>query len=485
MKKYLLTWALACIYGIAPIQAQNCTFVSPSVEIVNTQQQANGDCQITFNLSYDIMINNGNKFNFIHLWKAADYPHFNYTAGGNFPPTNATALGNTIVNFGVDNNNAIPVLLSTYGPDNSVVLQSPATNPFITIQKTTSTTANADRFVISNISVTIPSTLCGNSLVFQGDAWSSNSASASAHVQCAMTNFALGIIDPLVSGNCLNSAVPHTYSFNISTVSVSKNVFYSVYLDNGNNLFDPANDQLLTSIPAVTPITITPASGFSSGQLNYPNIITSYTNKIFVAVGEVGQTYLINTVIFPCPSALAVSMSGFNATKSKTGSLLNWTTETEENNKGFEIQRKIDGDFESVSFTASKATAGNSSQVINYSFDDKLNVSGRWVYYRLKQISMDGSYKYSDIKKVFFDKTGKGFSVFPNPAVSNRTNVVLDASFAKADVQIFNASGMPVNSVLNTGNKNIEFNNLHSGFYIIKVTDKASGVTYSEKLVVQ
>jgi hypothetical protein len=418
------------------------------------------------------------------MWKAADYPAYNYANAGNIPPTNATALSTTIVNFAVDNSNAAPVLLSSYGPDNTVIVQSPATNPFITITKTTSTVAGANRFIIKNIVVTIPASSCGNSLVFRADVWSSNSAAANAHIQCSSTNFALGIIVPIVSGSCLNTPLPPTYSFNIDAVSVTRDVYYSVYLDNGNNLFEPAVDQLLTSIPAGSPITIAPGSGYSSGPLNYPTLLDAYTHRIFVTVGVVGQVYSVTSTILSCPVALAISGT-FNVARSATGSTLDWKIENEENIFGWEIQRSMDGNFEKINFVPSRANGAAGTGHSNYSYQDKLSVSGKWVYYRLKEINKNGSFSYSDIKKVYFDKNGKGFMIYPNPVPSKQTTVVLDGSFLKADVQVYTATGILVHSCLNTGNKRFELNNLQTGVYIIKVTDKATNASYSEKLIVQ
>jgi hypothetical protein len=91
MKKLSFLIWIALIGIQKSSSAQSCTFVSPTVDIINTQQQANGDCKIVFNLAFDIITNSGNKIIFVHLWKAANYPNYNYNQAGNTPPTNATA----------------------------------------------------------------------------------------------------------------------------------------------------------------------------------------------------------------------------------------------------------------------------------------------------------------------------------------------------------------------------------------------------------
>ena len=464
--------------------AQSCTFVSPTVDILSTQQQGNGDCKIVFNLAFDIITNSGNKIIFVHLWKAADYPGYNYNQGGNPPPTNATALSNTIVNVAINNFGAVPVLLTSYGPDNSVVIQSPVNNALMTVSKTAAATAGAERFVIKNISVTVANTVCGNSLVFTGDAWSSNSNAAGAKVQCAMQGFAVGITDPVVDGLCTRLSPLSTYSFSISTPSATLGVYYDVYLDNGNNLLDPANDLLLASVGILSPITITPATPFNSGPLPYPTQLLAFTRKIYVVVAIVGKSYLVNTEILQCASAAPVLMSSFTASPAKGGATLKWTTEAEQNNAGFEVQRQINGVYTSIATVKSKAPGGNSSTALSYVYNDVFTNAGGYFYYRIRQTDFDGKISYSDVRKVLLKKSDAQFSVFPNPATGRKATVMVPAEFGKVDLMIFDAAGKLVRSNLNTADKNMTVENMQPGFYIVKLTNKATGEMYSEKLVV-
>jgi hypothetical protein len=484
MKKLSFLIWIALIGIQKSSSAQSCTFVSPTVDILSTQQQANGDCKIVFNLAFDIITNSGNKIIFVHLWKASNYPSYNYNQGGNPPPTNATALSNTIVNVAIDNFGATPVLLTSYGPDNSVIIQSPSTNPAMTISKTTAATAGAERFIIKNISVTVASIVCGNSLVFTGDAWSSNSNASGAKVQCAMQGFAVGITDPLVDGACTKIGPLATYSFSISTPSATLGVYYDVYLDNGNNLLDPANDLLLTSVGIALPITITPATPFNSGPLPYPTQLLAFTRKIYVVVAIVGKSYLVNTEILQCASAAPVLMSSFTASPAKGGASLKWTTEAEQNNAGFEVQRQINGVYTSIAAVKSKAPGGNSSTALSYVYNDVFTNAGGYFYYRIKQTDFDGKISYSDVKKVLLKKSDAQFSVFPNPATGRKATVMVPAEFGKVDLMIFDAAGKLVRSNLNTADKNMTVENMQPGFYIVKLTNKATGEMYSEKLVV-
>src|SRR5207342_1163490 len=73
---------------------------------------------------------------------------------------------------------------------------------------------------------------------------------------------------------------------------------------------------------------------------------------------------------------------------------LDWSTASETNNRGFEIERSIDGrNWIKVGYVPG---AGNSGILRDYSFTDKNLLKGRYLY-RLKQIDFDGRPSYSAI----------------------------------------------------------------------------------------
>ena len=88
-----------------------------------------------------------------------------------------------------------------------------------------------------------------------------------------------------------------------------------------------------------------------------------------------------------------VELTSFGATSIGTDVELNWTTATETNNQGFEVQRMRDGgSFGQVGYTAG---FGTTTEPKAYSFTDSKLEAGNYTY-RLKQIDFDGSYEYSN-----------------------------------------------------------------------------------------
>jgi FlgD Ig-like domain len=91
----------------------------------------------------------------------------------------------------------------------------------------------------------------------------------------------------------------------------------------------------------------------------------------------------------PLPAEL-ISLSA-----SVSGNVVNlkWSTSTEVNNYGFDVERSVDNKtWTKVGFVAG---AGNSNSPKNYSFTDQPN-GGTSFSYRLKQIDVGGVYKYYD-----------------------------------------------------------------------------------------
>jgi len=473
--------AITAIFTPMSVTAQ-CTFISPTVDI-NTTTISGPNCIVNFNLSFDLITNSGNKIIYLHLWQLNDYPNHDYSCNQCQPTYSVNDnhghkdLLNAVLNVAINNFAATPVFLTSYGPDAATPMQSPSNNPGMTIVKTTSTTAGAERFIISNINVTVPGA-CNNNIVFKGDAWSSNSNSSSASVQCAMQGFAVGLTDPVVSGACV-SGVPRKYNFTISTISSTRQVYYDVYLDNGNGILDPSNDSLIGSLPVGSAVTITPSTPYNSGLISYPSAAGATAKKIYVVVATVGQSYLISTEITPCGALpLAVTFKNFYATRSNDNTVaLNWQTGSEKDLREFVIEHNTaDAFVQTASVAASNSPTGNS-----YTFNDpNSNLSAS--YYRIKAVNNDGTYSYSAIQQVKGAGRTGDISIYPNPA-KGTAQITLGNVSAPVTVQVIDNAGRLVKTIIATKNT-VELDGLTEGIYMIRVVDNSTGSASMKTLAV-
>jgi hypothetical protein len=111
--------------------------------------------------------------------------------------------------------------------------------------------------------------------------------------------------------------------------------------------------------------------------------------------------------------ALPVELLSFSGTCANEQVDLSWQTASEHNSLSFDLEKSRDGEVWSVINT--QAAAGNSTQLLTYTYSDKMALEGN-NYYRLSQYDIDGASKVYDVINVKCSGSSKGyFSTYPNP----------------------------------------------------------------------
>ncbi|MDZ7623648.1 MAG: hypothetical protein U5J96_04260 [Ignavibacteriaceae bacterium] len=130
---------------------------------------------------------------------------------------------------------------------------------------------------------------------------------------------------------------------------------------------------------------------------------------------------------------LPVELSSFTAVFSDGTVQLKWITETEVNNYGFDIERKVEKqEWTQIGFLAGY---GNSNSPKTYSFTDNNLIGGSKFQYRLKQIDTDGQYKYSETIEV--EISPGNFTLYqnyPNPFNPSNKNKIYNSGLIRRDV---------------------------------------------------
>ena len=136
--------------------------------------------------------------------------------------------------------------------------------------------------------------------------------------------------------------------------------------------------------------------------------------KANISTADLSSTVVFQDFNVNCNFAFPVTLLDFKGRTFNKDVSLDWSTASESNNKGFDIQRSTNGiDWITIGFVNG---VGTSSTLQKYHYDDRGLTPSKY-YYRLKQIDFDGKFKYSSI--ISFNLTDKaGYSLeqnYPNP----------------------------------------------------------------------
>jgi hypothetical protein len=188
----------------------------------------------------------------------------------------------------------------------------------------------------------------------------------------------------------------------------------------------------------------------------------------------------------PCgeQGTLPVSFRAFTAVRNNEAVALKWTTSTETNNLGFEIQRLIGtGKWQVVSFIPTQAVNGNSSSDLTYSYTDQ-NSTRVISQYRIRQVDFDGRSKLTEIRIVRgLGQKGKTM-VYPNPSSDGKVSIIFEDVNAIRDIAVTDMSGRMIRQMKGVSNNNIQIDNLNAGFYTVRILNTETGQQVVEKFVV-
>lgn len=210
----------------------------------------------------------------------------------------------------------------------------------------------------------------------------------------------------------------------------------------------------------------------------------------FPATRTAGSTNYFDYIRFT-PQVVPVEFTSFTGAFVGNNVELKWSTATELNNRGFEIQRSANGSaFATVAFVEGNGTTTEQKQ---YSFTDR-NVESRVNFaYRLKQIDYNGTFEYSSVVNL-----GSTLPVefvldqnYPNPF--NPSTTIAFAVPVKSDVtlEVYNLIGQKIMTLVQgeveagTHKEVLNATSMSSGVYLVKFTavgENGSQFTSSKKM---
>lgn len=160
---------------------------------------------------------------------------------------------------------------------------------------------------------------------------------------------------------------------------------------------------------------------------------------------------------------LPVTLVSFNVMQQGKDALLLWRTSSELNSDHFDVESSINGsDFAKI---GEVKAAGNSNAPIDYNSLDVniVKYNSDRIYYRLKQVDIDGKFSYSDIKMLKLGARSQFVKVYPVPF---RDKLIIDLPEGwngQTAISLFDMSGRLMyrgNQTISSSQSNIVISNL-------------------------
>ncbi len=222
--------------------------------------------------------------------------------------------------------------------------------------------------------------------------------------------------------------------------------------------------------PATGRLYVSNAAALANNANAQTYTVSITTTDAYGGVTTVPVTFTIGARPLP------VVLSAFTAVGvGNRDAQLDWSTASEVNSASFEVERSFDG----TSFTkiGQRTAQGTSSSPSVYAFTDQnvasLATTGT-VYYRLRQVDLDGKAAYSPVRPVSFRKAATVMlSLYPNPAQS-QTSLDLRQLPASNSYQVtlLDAAGRTLRQLTLGGGQlqSLEVASLATGSYLVLVT---------------
>jgi hypothetical protein len=161
---------------------------------------------------------------------------------------------------------------------------------------------------------------------------------------------------------------------------------------------------------------------------------------VSVAITNLNALYTVSTTAAPLPVELLL----FTATKKAEDGLLNWKTASEKNSAYFDVQASADG---RAWQTLDRITAtGNSTTQQSYQYLDR--TIARYgvpvVYYRLRQVDLDGTAQFSPLVTLSPDALAWQVTAYPNPYETDLTAQLLTSEAGPVTLTVLDAAGRVV-----------------------------------------
>jgi hypothetical protein len=235
-----------------------------------------------------------------------------------------------------------------------------------------------------------------------------------------------------------------------------------------NDINVVANQIISNFDPSKLKITVVTASSAASG--------TSFSYAYIDAAGKADPTPATYTVNWPSNGGivLPVTLTSFNTAANNCLANINWATASEINSSRFDVEVSSNNGSSYIKSSTVSAT-GSISRGANYNSSYSMQ-SGVVYLVRLKIIDNDGSFTYSDTRKVSCESGFSNIVLAPNPVSTSFMLRGMDAG--KNQISIYSSNGqlMKTQVIVNTQGS-IDVSSFASGTYNVRISNQLGTVT--------
>ena len=382
----------------------------------------------------------------------------------------ATASNTPLLNNGSFNNNSGGTLNADGGVSGTCRAIFNNTGTLTNTGTINASNGDVDRMIFNN-SGTVTNSACGiinltlGRILVNGGSFTNNGLYKTTH-SSAGVNAAAGTAtnNAFYTSNNANWAVGAGTGVDNGVKLSSSNFDVDAGSSCTPNLGIDAAHNWYSDVGATTQVGSNDASG--SASFNNGAFVGSGPHTLYSCYGS-DVTMTISNLAGPC---LPVELISFEGIIKGEQVELNWTTASEQNNKGFDIERANEQNgalvWETIDFVEGH---GTTMEEQNYFYYDTPLAKGI-NYYRLKQIDYDGAFEYSNVVSVSVNtnEQASNFKIYPNPT-SNELNI----ENGIGQLTIFNLLGQVVKQLdIKDVRSSIQVGDLSTNTYLLKVLKK-------------
>lgn len=177
-------------------------------------------------------------------------------------------------------------------------------------------------------------------------------------------------------------------------------------------------------------------------------------------------------------AAVPIILSDFTTTKNNCQANLNWKTTSEIDSDKFDVEYSTS---ENATFKTLTSILASSNSTVTKSYDYSFAMESNIVYYfRLKMLNKDGSYKYSDIRKLSCIDPRDEITLAPN--VTRNIFHITGMAIGQNKIYLYGNDGKLIRTQVVFNNIDIDIADMSSGIYIAVIFNE-NGARVSKKII--